>query len=66
MELFKIMLGNRKAEFSIIGIADLQNSSARFQGLMNGIPFMQSNDYDKVRNRILSAISLNTIKANAN
>lgn len=59
MELFKIMLGNRKAEFTVIGIADVFAGTVKFQALMNGVPFTEGPDYEKIRARVVKAVEIN-------
>lgn len=62
MELFKIMLGNQKAEFSMRGIANISKRTVHFQGLLNGIPFTENEDYEVVRATIMRAVEINTKK----
>ncbi len=56
--MFKITLGLDR-EFSVIGIANVAKGTSKFQGLVNGIPFTQSADYQKVRARVLRAVEIN-------
>lgn len=64
MYLFKILLANKNAEFSVIGVANIAKQSVKFQGLLNGIPFTQGDDYEKVRARVLRAVELNKPETN--
>jgi hypothetical protein len=50
---------NRNAEFAVVGIANVAKQTVKFQGTLNGIPFTQSADYEKVRARIMRAVALN-------
>lgn len=65
MKIFSIALGPEK-EFSVIGIANVAKQTAAFQGLVNGIPFTQHTDYQKVRERVMKAVEINTQKEKAN
>lgn len=56
--MFAIAL-NRNAEFSVIGLANVAKGTVKFQGLLNGIPFTQSVDYEKVRARVMRAVEIN-------
>ena len=66
MELFKIMLGNKKAEFSVIGIANHVTNTAVFQALMNGVPFAESDDFEEMRETVIYAVELNQPEKNEN
>lgn len=57
-KLFSICLSQR-IEFSVVGIADVFKKTAKFQGLLNGIPFTEDVDYDKVRARVMCAVKIN-------
>lgn len=57
MQIFSISLGYK--EFSIIGVADVFKREAKFQGLVNGIPFTQHEDYQVVRQLVMEAVQLN-------
>jgi len=59
MELFKIMIGKMRSEFSVVGIANVAKKTVKFQGQLNGIPFTQSSDYELVRARVIKAAQLN-------
>lgn len=54
--MFKIMI-NHRTEFSVIGITS--HDGAKFQALMNGVPFAQSPDYEKMRSTVINAVELN-------
>lgn len=56
--MFAITL-NRNTEFSVIGVADLYKGTVKFQGLLNGIPFTQHTDYERVRARVMKAVEIN-------
>ena len=60
-DLMKISV-NKNTEFSIIGIANVNTGKVKFQGLLNGVPFTQSLDYEKVRSRIVRAVQMNLPK----
>ena len=64
MQLFSVILGN-KTEFSVIGIANVAKKTAKFQGLMNGIPFVEDSDYEVVREKVMNSIALNQPEHNA-
>ena len=57
--LFKVILGHNKAEFSVIAIPNVAKNTLVFQGLLNGVPFTEGLDYQKIRSRVHSAIELN-------
>lgn len=57
MEIFKVKLGFK--EFSVIGVADIAKKTAKFQGLINGIPFVEDEDYQLVREVLFETIALN-------
>lgn len=63
MRLFAIAL-NRNVEFAVIGVANVAKGTAKFQGLLNGVPFTESNDYEKVRARVMKAVEINQPKLN--
>lgn len=63
MRVFSVML-NRNVEFSVVGIANVAKGTAKFQGLLNGTPFTQSVDYERVRSRVMKAVKLNQHEAN--
>ena len=65
MKMFSIAI-SRHAEFSVVGIANIVKQTAVFQGLLNGIPFTQSDDYEKVRARVMKAVEINQQKQDAN
>lgn len=56
--LFAIAL-NRNTEFSVVGIANVAKQSVKFQGLLNGIPFTEGRDYEKIRARVMRAVEIN-------
>lgn len=56
--LFAIAL-SRHVEFSVVGIANVAKGTVKFQGLLNGIPFTQGDDYEKVRARVMTAVEIN-------
>jgi len=62
MELFKVTLGRK--EFSVIGIANVVKQTVKFQALINGIPFLQDEDYEAVREVLLETITLNQPEQN--
>lgn len=57
-QVFSIAL-SRKKEFSVIAIPNAGTGITKFQGLVNGVPFTQSLDYDRVRTKIMKAVELN-------
>lgn len=61
MELFKIMLPNRKAEFSVIGVPNVATNSCNFQALMNGVPYMETEYYEEARESVLHAVEINKV-----
>lgn len=56
--LFAIAL-NRNVEFTVIGVANVAKQTVKFQGLLNGVPFTESKDYDRVRARVMKAVEIN-------
>lgn len=50
---------SRNAEFSVIGVANVAKGTVKFQGLVNGVPFTESVDYEKVRARVMTAVEIN-------
>jgi hypothetical protein len=56
--MFAITL-NRNTEFSVIGVANVAKGTVKFQGLLNGIPFTQHTDYERVRARVMKAVEIN-------
>jgi len=65
MQIFAIALSKTK-EFSVIGIANVASGDVVFQGLINGIPFIASLDYNEVRDYVYDAVDLNTPQNNEN
>lgn len=57
-ELLSIIV-NKNLKFSAIAIIDINKKTAKFQGLLNGIPFVQSEYYDNIRRQILEAVEIN-------
>ena len=57
MKLFSVTLGTK--EFEVIGIADILNKTATFQGLVNGVPFTESQDYEEVSALVMKAVEIN-------
>ncbi len=62
--MFSITIGKKRNEFSLIGIADLGHGTAKYQGLLNGIPFTESTNYERVRARVLKAVEINSPSEN--
>lgn len=62
-KLFSIAL-SRNVEFSVVGIANIAKGTAKFQGLLNGKPFVQSLDYEKVRRFVMRAVEMNQPEVN--
>lgn len=58
MKLFSIAI-NRNTEFGVIGVANVAKGTAKFQGTLNGVPFTESHDYEKVRARVMKAAEVN-------
>lgn len=58
MKMFSVAL-SRNVEFSVIGIANIANQTVAFQGLLNGIPFVESADYHEVRDFVMEAVEIN-------
>lgn len=61
--MFAIAL-NRHTEFSVVGVANVAKGTVKFQGLLNGIPFTQHSDYERVRARVMKAVEINQPKTN--
>ena len=61
--LFSVAL-SRQVEFSVIGVVNVAKKSVVFQGLLNGVPFTQSVNYDKVRSRVMTAVQMNQPRNN--
>lgn len=57
--VFSISLGRHRTEFSLRGMADVGHNTAKFQGLVNGIVFVEGMDYEKVRLALMNAVDLN-------
>lgn len=57
MQLFKVVLGYK--EFSVIGVADISNQTVKFQELINGIPFVEDENYETIREVLLESVELN-------
>jgi hypothetical protein len=55
---------NRNTEFSVVGLANIAKGTVKFQGLLNGIPFTQHTDYEKVRARVMKAVEINQPETN--
>ena len=64
MEMFKITVGNLRSEFSVVGIANVSKGTAKFQGQLNGVPFTEGEDYEKIRARVMKAVALNSPQNN--
>lgn len=62
-KLFSISI-SRNVEFSVVGIANVAKGTAKFQGLLNGTPFVQSLDYEKVRRFVMKAVAMNQPESN--
>ncbi|NJO48160.1 MAG: hypothetical protein HC840_00430 [Leptolyngbyaceae cyanobacterium RM2_2_4] len=56
--MFAIAL-NRNTEFSVIGVANVMKGTVKFQGLLNGIPFTEHTDYERVHSRVMKAVEIN-------
>lgn len=63
VKLFSIALSRNK-EFSVVGVANVAKGTAKFQGLLNGVPFVQHLDYEKVREFVMKAVNMNRLEAN--
>lgn len=61
--LFAVAL-SRNVEFSVIGVVNHATKTVKFQGLLNGIPFTQSRDYERVRARVMRAVEMNQPESN--
>lgn len=55
--MFCVQLGKKK--FEVIGIADIAKKKAYFQAVVNEVPVFQDEDYEFVREFLISAIALN-------
>lgn len=64
MEMFKVILGKKQNEFAVIGVPNVAKETMKFQGLLNGIPFCQSSNYELIRARVMRAVDLNNHIAN--
>lgn len=62
--MFAIAL-NRNTEFSVIGVANVMKGTVKFQGLVNGVPFTEHTDYERVRARVMKAVEINQPKDNS-
>lgn len=63
MKLFSIQI-RPNLNFSVIGVANVVKGTAKFQGLMNGTPFVQHADYEKVRRFVMHAVKMNQPEIN--
>lgn len=63
MKLLSIAL-NKNTEFSVIGIANINNGTVKFQGLLNNTPFTESRDFHKIRERVVKAVEINQVSKN--
>lgn len=61
--MFAVAL-SRSVEFSVIGVANVAKGTVKFQGLLNGIPFVQHTDYEKVRRFVMLAVKMNQPEIN--
>lgn len=57
MQVFSVQLGNKK--FEVVGVANVVRKTAHFQAVINGVPFMQDEDYEVTRAALMNAIQLN-------
>jgi hypothetical protein len=58
MDLLTVNL-NQNKEFKLIAIADIVKNVVTFQGLINGVPFISSDNYEHVRESVMNAVSIN-------
>ncbi len=63
MEVFSIAI-SQSVKFSVVGVANVAKGTAKFQGLLNGVPFVQHTDYQKVREFVMKAVSMNQPERN--
>ena len=62
MEIFKVQLGHK--EFSVVGIANVIKKTVKFQAHINGIPFVQDESYEAIREVLMETIELNQPEKN--
>lgn len=63
MKVFSVSI-RKDLEFAVVGVANVAKGTAKFQGTMNGIPFVQHVDYQKVREFVMKSVAMNQPKTN--
>lgn len=63
MKLFSINT-KRNIEFSVVGVANVAEQTVKFQGQLNGVPFTEGADYEKIRSRVMKAVEMNSHQTN--
>lgn len=63
MKMFSIAV-RKDVEFAIIGVANVAKGTAKFQGTLNSIPFVQHLDYNKVREFVMKSVKMNQPETN--
>jgi hypothetical protein len=47
-------------EYTVVGVVNFEDATAQFEGHLNGVPFCQSDDYEKVREEVMQRVEGNT------
>lgn len=55
LKLFSIAL-NMDTEFSVVGVANIETKEVKFQGHLNGVPFVESDDYEEVSETVMERV----------
>jgi hypothetical protein len=60
MKIIGVSLGNRRGEFEVRGVADVAHKTAKFQTVLNGVAYFESEDYEECREVMMLGVSINT------
>ena len=47
-------------EYSVVGVVDFEDCTAKFVGRLNGVPFCEGDDYELVREEVMQHVEGNT------
>ena len=65
MRIVGISLGGKRGDFEVIGVANVATKSVKFQTVLNGTPYFESESYEEAREVMMESVKINTENRNA-
>jgi hypothetical protein len=60
MRICGISLGSKRGDFEVIGVANVATQQVKFQAVLNGTPYFESEDYEDAREVMMEGVRINT------